>query len=38
MLAQDVACGVAQKNVYEWADGLKCGRSTSGDEERSAEI
>jgi hypothetical protein len=44
MLAQCVAHGIAQKNVYEWVDGLKCGGTTydddddDDDDERSAEI
>lgn len=33
MLAQYVAHGMAQNNVYEWVHGLKCGRTTCDDEE-----
>jgi len=33
MLMQYVVHCMAQKNVYEWMDRLKCGRTTFDDEE-----
>jgi hypothetical protein len=33
MLMQYVVSYIAQKNVYEWMDRLKCGRTTFDDEE-----
>lgn len=30
---QYVVCGIAQKNIYEWMDRLKCGRTAFDDDE-----